>query len=220
MQVEKEYVMDVYNQIATSFDNTRGKNYWATVSNFIQNIKDTQLNILDLGCGNGKYIPLFKSSHKVYGLDNSEELLKIVNQRYPHIQTFNSDVTNNGFESNSFDHVISVAVIHHLNTVERRVQMIQEIYRILKINGTGLISAWATTALTNKFISLNNQDNQSQSQSDYLVPWDNKFNRFYHLFSSNEFEELIEKAGLEDKINIVLKLFELDNYVIVIKKYF
>lgn len=51
MQVEKEYVMDVYNQIASSFDNTRGKNYWTTVSNFIQNIKDAQLNILDLGCG-------------------------------------------------------------------------------------------------------------------------------------------------------------------------
>jgi ubiquinone/menaquinone biosynthesis C-methylase UbiE len=224
MQIEKEYVMDVYNQIASSFDNTRGKNYWATVSNFIQNIKDAQLNILDLGCGNGKYIPLFKPSHKVYALDNSEELLKIVNQRYPHIQTSNSDVTNTGFESNSFDHVISVAVIHHLNTLERRIQMIQEIYRILKINGTGLISAWATTALTNKFISFNSfnsfnsLNNNSQSQSDYLVPWDNQFNRFYHLFSSNEFEELIEKAGLEDKVNIVLKLFELDNYVIVIKK--
>ena len=224
MQIEKVYVQDVYNQIASSFDNTRGKNYWITVNNFINNIKDTQLNILDLGCGNGKYISLFKPAHKIYALDNSTELLKIVSNRYPHVQTSNSDVTNTGLESNSFDHVISVAVIHHLNTWERRIQMIQEIYRLLKINGTGIITAWAISALTNKFISFNSVNNnsqsqsQSQSQSDYLVPWDNQFNRFYHLFSSNEFEELIEKADLEDKVIITLKMFEYDNYVIIIKK--
>lgn len=211
MEIEKEYVLDVYNQIAKSFDNTRGKNFWNVVNNFIQNIPDQKLNILDLGCGNGKYIPLFKTNNKVIALDNSIELLKIVNQKYPNIKIINSDVTNTGLESNIFDHIISIAVIHHLNTIERRVQMIKEIYRIIKIGGTGLITAWAISAITNKFIKLN-------EYNDYLIPWNNEFNRFYHLFTLHEFEELIKEADLDDKLCIILKIFEYNNYAIIIKK--
>ncbi len=213
-QFEKQYVQDVYNQIAHSFDNTRARNYWNAVNNFIQKIPNNPLQILDLGCGNGKYIPLFKPLNQLTGIDNSSELLKIVTSRYPKVQTFNSDVTSTNLESNSFDHIISIAVIHHLNTEERRIQMIQEIYRLLKVGGTGFITAWATSAISNKFIKLANPS----SSSDYLVPWDNNFNRFYHLFESNEFEKLIEKAGLEEKLAITFKIFECNNYAYEIKK--
>lgn len=213
-QFEKQYVQDVYNQIAHSFDNTRAKNYWNAVNNFIQKIPNNPIKILDLGCGNGKYIPLFKPLNQIIALDNSEQLLKIVSNRYPNVQISNSDVTCTNLNSETFDHIISIAVIHHLNTVERRIQMIQEIYRLLKIGGTGFITAWATSALTNKFIKLIG----TPSSSDYLVPWDNNYNRYYHLFESNEFEELIEKAGLDDKLTITLKIFECNNYGIEIKK--
>jgi alkylated DNA repair protein alkB family protein 8 len=211
---EITHVKNIYNQIAHSFDNTRGRNYWNAVNYFIQKILDKPLKILDLGCGNGKYIPLFKPSNQIIGLDNSTELLKIVSSRYPHVQTYNSDVTSTNLESNSFDHIISIAVIHHLHTEERRIQMIQEIYRLLKVEGTGFITAWATTALSNKFINIPG----CSSCYDYLVPWDNNFNRFYHLFQSNEFEELVEKAGLDEKLSITFKIFECDNYAIEIKK--
>ena len=213
-QFEKHYVQDVYNQIAHSFDNTRGRNYWNAVNYFIQKIQDKPLKILDLGCGNGKYIPLFKPSNQIIGLDNSTELLHIVSSRYPHVQTFNSDVTSTNLESNSFDHIISIAVIHHLHTEERRIQMIQEIYRLLKVRGTGFITAWSTTALSSKFINIPG----FSSCYDYLVPWDNNLNRYYHLFQSNEFEDLIEKAGLDEKLSITFKIFEYDNYAIEIKK--
>ncbi len=209
---EITHVKNIYNQIATSFDNTRKHNFWVSVTNYIH-LLDSNTKILDLGCGNGKYIPLFKPNQELYALDNSEEFIKIVNSRYPHVKTIVSDVTNTTYKSDYFDHIISIAVIHHLASVDRRIQMIKEIYRILKINGTAMITAWAISAYNKKFSKLN-----GFGLNDFLVSWDNNFNRFYHLFELNEFEELIELAGLNDKVVITFKIFECDNYAIQIKK--
>ncbi len=210
LDLEITYVQNIYNQIAKEFDNTRKHNFWVSVTNHVNSINPNS-KILDLGCGNGKYIPLFKSTQDLYALDNSEEFLKIVNSRYPYVKTFLSDVTDTKLESDYFDNIISVAVIHHLASIDRRVKMIKEIYRILKINGTAMITAWAISAYNKKFIKLT-------GTNDFLVPWNHQSNRYYHLFELNEFEELIELAGLEDKVVITFKIFECDNYAIIIKK--
>lgn len=47
------------------------------------------------------------------------------------------------FRSNAFDACISVAVIHHLSTEERRANAIKELLRIVKPNGLVLIYVWA-----------------------------------------------------------------------------
>lgn len=47
------------------------------------------------------------------------------------------------YQSGVFDSVISIAVIHHLSTVERRIQAIQELCRITKPGGCILVYVWA-----------------------------------------------------------------------------
>ena len=47
------------------------------------------------------------------------------------------------FSSNAFDACISIAVIHHLSTKERRENAIRELLRIVKPNGLVLIYVWA-----------------------------------------------------------------------------
>ena len=44
---------------------------------------------------------------------------------------------------NSIDYIMSIAVIHHLSTSNRRLASLKEIYRVLKIGGRALIYAWA-----------------------------------------------------------------------------
>lgn len=210
IELENCYVKNIYNQIAPKFDLTRTY-YWACVKEFLSLIDKTpEKKILDVGCGNGRYVKLF-GSMEIHCLDNSEELLKIVQIRYPHVQTICSDVTSLPYHDDSFDYVISIAVIHHLVTDTRRIKMIKEIYRILKSNGTCLITAWATSTPTEKFTKLS-------SYGDYLVPWANQYVRFYHLFQFNELEDLIEKAGLIDKFLIKEKIFECDNHAIILQK--
>jgi ubiquinone/menaquinone biosynthesis C-methylase UbiE len=210
MDYETEYVKNVYNIIASEFDKTR-YNYWNSVKKFIDAInKSENKKILDLGCGNGKYIKLFENL-TVYALDNSIELLNIVKTKYPNIITIEADVCNTCLQKNMFDYIISIAVIHHLKTEERRINMIKEIYRLLKHGGCTIISAWATTTPTSKFTKLDTNNN-------YLVPWKNKYTRFYHLFEINEFENLIIKSGLQNLIIIKDIIFECDNWIIILEK--
>ena len=209
-ELESSYVKNVYNNIAPKFDTTRTY-YWACVKEFLSLIdKTSDKKILDVGCGNGRYVKLF-GDMQVHCLDNSEELLKIVQSRYPHVQTISSDVTEIPYPDESFDHVISIAVIHHLGSESRRIKMIEEIVRVLKVGGTAIITSWATSTPTDKFTKLNDQ-------SDYLIPWAHQYVRFYHLFSEGEFENMISKSKFKNQIIINKIIFECDNWGIQIKK--
>ncbi len=207
---ETQHVKNVYDIIAEDFDRTRGY-YWPGVKNFIKTLEKSPEKIfLDLGCGNGRYTPLLDNM-TIYSLDNSENLLKIVKSKYPHVTTILADVVNTGLSDNMFDYVISIAVIHHLVSETRRIQMINEIYRVLKPGGIAMISAWATTTPTTKFTRL-------EKPGDYLIPWAHKYNRFYHLFEFDELDLLLEKSGLSKKFIIRDKIFECDNHGIVLEK--
>ena len=47
------------------------------------------------------------------------------------------------FRDGSCDAAISIAVMHHLSTYDRRVRCIEELVRIVKVHGTIMIQAWA-----------------------------------------------------------------------------
>lgn len=47
------------------------------------------------------------------------------------------------FREDSFDAVLSIAVVHHFATTERRVHALKELARILRIGGRLVISVWA-----------------------------------------------------------------------------
>lgn len=210
LELENSYVKNIYNQIAPKFDLTRSY-YWTCVKEFLSLIdKIPEKKVLDVGCGNGRYVKLF-GSMETHCLDNSEELLKIVQTRYPHVQTICSDVTSLPYPDNTFDHLISIAVIHHLSSESRRISMLEEIIRVMKIGGTAIITAWATSTPTDKFTKLNNQ-------SDYLIPWAHQYVRFYHLFTEGEFETLISKSRFKNKIILNKVIFECDNWAIQIQK--
>lgn len=47
------------------------------------------------------------------------------------------------FRDESFDAVLSIAVVHHFATTERRVHALKELARVLRIGGRLVISVWA-----------------------------------------------------------------------------
>ena len=52
--MEKEHVYDVYEKIAPHFSNTRYKP-WPRVEQFLNSLPQGSI-VLDVGCGNGKYL--------------------------------------------------------------------------------------------------------------------------------------------------------------------
>lgn len=47
------------------------------------------------------------------------------------------------FRDESFDAVLSIAVVHHFATVERRAMALRELARITRIGGRLLLTVWA-----------------------------------------------------------------------------
>ena len=64
------------------------------------------------------------------------------------------------YKDDSFDAVLSIAVIHHIATTERRVRAIRELARILRVGGKIIISVW----------SMEQRHRRFESQ-DVLIPW-------------------------------------------------
>ena len=70
------------------------------------------------------------------------------------------DNLNLPMKDESLDAALSIAVIHHIATVERRVRALRELARVLRVGGKVMISVWAMEQKHRKFGS-----------QDVLIPW-------------------------------------------------
>lgn len=137
-KLEIENVHRVYNEIGSHFSETR-HSPWPNVENYIRSLNDGAV-LLDVGCGNGKYLGI-KSNILKLGCDRSDALLKVCVER--NFNVFQCDCLAVPFRDESVDSCISIAVIHHLATRERRLKAIEHMARVLIRNGTALIYVWA-----------------------------------------------------------------------------
>ncbi|XP_014229374.1 alkylated DNA repair protein alkB homolog 8-like isoform X1 [Trichogramma pretiosum] len=137
-KLEETYVHEVYESISDHFSKTR-HTPWHNVETFVKNLKPGSL-LLDVGCGNGKYLHVNPNICK-FGIDRTMNLLQICRER--NFEVARGDCLYLPYKENSLDAVICIAVIHHLSTEERRRQAIVEIIRILRPGGKALIYVWA-----------------------------------------------------------------------------
>ncbi|XP_053685733.1 alkylated DNA repair protein alkB homolog 8 [Sabethes cyaneus] len=162
-QLEQENVHKVYNEIAKHFSETR-HSPWPRVLAFLNSLPVGSI-MLDVGCGNGKYL---SDNERITGLgcDRSDELLKVCTSRG--LNVLQCDCLALPFRSASVDACISIAVIHHLATDERRQRAITEMGRVLRPEGRALIYVWAKNQAANakqsSYLRQNKRANRSQQQ--------------------------------------------------------
>ena len=140
-ELEKTHVHTVYDEIADHFSETRHKP-WPKVLEFINSYNEIPNILIDVGCGNGKYLGHHSNMIQL-GCDYSPGLLSICRKK--NFEGVRCDCLAIPFRDEIADICICIAVIHHLSTEERRKRAICEIARILKSDGTSraLIYAWA-----------------------------------------------------------------------------
>ncbi|XP_061058573.1 alkylated DNA repair protein alkB homolog 8 isoform X3 [Eubalaena glacialis] len=144
-QLEQEYVHQVYEEIARHFSSTR-HTPWPHIVEFLKALPSGSL-VADIGCGNGKYLGINKELYMI-GCDHSQNLVDICREK--HYQAFVCDALAVPIRSGSCDACISIAVIHHFATAERRVAALQELVRLLRPGGKALIYVWAMEQEYNK----------------------------------------------------------------------
>ncbi|XP_013376992.1 PREDICTED: probable tRNA methyltransferase 9-like protein isoform X1 [Chinchilla lanigera] len=154
-QLEKQHVHDVYKSTAPYFSDLQSK-AWPRVRQFLQDQKPGSL-IADIGCGTGKYLKVNSQVH-ILGCDYCGPLVEIARNRGCEVMV--CDNLNLPFRDQGFDAIISIGVIHHFSTKQRRIRAVKEMTRILAPGGQLMIYVWAME-----------QKNRHFEKQDVLVPW-------------------------------------------------
>jgi ubiquinone/menaquinone biosynthesis C-methylase UbiE len=208
----EENIKNTYDIIALDFNKTRIM-IWKCVQNFINEIVDKESFILDAGCGNGKNMLFLKNKGfvNIKGCDFSYSFIELCKSKYLNVEFGN--LLNLPYETNLFDNIISIAVIHHLSTEEHRIKAISELLRVVKIGGQILITVSSFEfPFYKKMESL---------QQDLMIPWktpkgDILGTRYYYLFKEGELEKLCHLA-CPDLTNIY-SFFEHENWCVILTK--
>lgn len=189
-------IQEVYEKIALHFSQTRSR-IWPQVKTFLNSLDDNK-EILDIGCGNGKNM-YQHSNLKFYGIDTCNNFLKIINEKIlkdnlDNITLKYGDIRNIPYEDNTFDNFMCIACYHHLNNNNDRIKALNEMYRILKKDGIGLITMWAME-----------QEDDSPfhfTERDTMLEWKcrtdrKKYYRYYRIYRENDFEEEVNKTSFK-----------------------
>jgi len=224
--LNKEYAQQLlnkvkndYNQIAEEFSNTRHR-AWEEISFLFDYIKSDD-RVLDSGCGNGRYLPLIRErGGQYFGIDNSEELVRIAKSRYPGENFQVADVLQLPFEDNFFDKIYCLAVLHHIPSKELRLRFFEEAKRVLKQGGLLILTVWKFKRWQERVLLLKYnilrvlgkprrrasslRGWSKMEKNDLFLPWQKEIPRYYHCFSENELTGLAKEVGLEIvKIGVV-----------------
>jgi 2-polyprenyl-3-methyl-5-hydroxy-6-metoxy-1,4-benzoquinol methylase len=171
-------------------------------------------SILDLGCGNGELARTLsrRGHHGSYlGLDFSLPLLDEAEREdfaFP-VQFMQADLVSDDWEhviarNDMFDIVFSFAVLHHIPSLELRLQIIQKIDEHLKPDGMFIHSNWQflnsprLKARIQPWESIGLQGSDVDT-NDYLLDWKRggKGLRYVHHFDESELNDLAKASGFE-----------------------
>lgn len=129
-----QQIVDYYNEIATNYDHSRFEN---TYGEFIDQQERRILNklhinpkhTLDLPCGTGRLL-----NYADYGCDASEKMLECAKARWADKQLICGDARNLPYEDASFDTIITMHMLMHLDaeTIEA---VMKEVHRVLRPGG-------------------------------------------------------------------------------------
>jgi len=203
---EVSHNKQVYNVIARHFSDTRQKP-WDFVADFLDKQEPLSYG-LETGCGNGKNM-MYRDDLVFKGIDFSPEFVKICHERK--LDVIEGDMRELPYADNTFDFVISIAVIHHLQHEGERIRAMNEMLRVVKPGGIVYIVVWAKT-----------QEKSSKrifNTTDEMVTWKNRtdntiYHRYYHLYNMGDLTDEVEKT---DYKTVSTEIYELNNHSITIR---
>lgn len=152
--------------------------------------------------------------------------MDIASQHHPH-SAIVADTLSLPHPRAAFEFAISIAVIHHLSSHDRRIDAIRAILETLKPpskdtdGGQALIFVWALEQKSSR------RGWDRGDEQDVLVPWVLKpvhnpklgnspttYHRYYHLYHEGELENDAKTAGAR----IVRSGYDRDNWWVVIAR--
>ncbi|MFH1173413.1 MAG: class I SAM-dependent methyltransferase [bacterium] len=192
-----------YSAIAEDWHQSRQGKFWPDILFFQQYVK-TGDQVLDVGCGNGRFLAVLEDRDiECTGLDNCQPLLDIAQDNFKGRAKFvKGDVLDLPFTDSRFSVVVCIAVLHHIPSKQLRKQAISELKRVLKPGGTLILAVWDIynklyLKLVLKYFFLKIFGFSQMDFKDVLMPFNHRVNRYLHGFTQKEFKRLAESAKLK-----------------------
>ena len=136
---------------------------WSNVAKFINSFPTKAICQLDAVMAKICYYGMIT----FHGCDIAEEFVKICKNKQLNVITANN--LSLPYQNNSYDYVLSIAVIHHFASYQHRKQAIKELIRVTKPSGKIFIEVWA--------FEQGKEGTKSFETQDVLVPFRNKHTR-------------------------------------------
>ena len=121
------------------------------------------MSLLDAGCGNGRNLIYFmRNGYSVYGVDHSPEAIAqirtLASQLAPELPPDNfrvESIDSLSFANQSFDVVLSSAVLHFSRDEDHWLAMVREMWRVLKPGGIFFARLSSTVGIQDHIQHLN-----------------------------------------------------------------
>lgn len=152
-------------------------------------IGNTDTCLLDLGCGDGRLVPLWQSitGAETYGLELSPIAVQTAQQMFPLVRYKEGDATHTGYDNAHFDIVVCQEVLEH---IEEQDKLVNECSRIVK-NGSYLV----LTTPNKYYFDRRKGGNYSQQPIENIIDKTTLYKLLSPHFVIESFETLIYAAG-------------------------
>eukprot|EP00667_Euglena_gracilis_P015802 EG_transcript_16455 len=164
-EFEDEFVRRPYDAIAEHWDHTRYLP-WPFCARFIADLPRDSL-VIEVGCGNGRN--LSRRDLFMHGCDNSLELMRCARARRS-ADVALADNLALPYRSGVWDAVLSIAVLHHFSTPERRLRALRELFRILRGGRQGRLLLYVRSLERQEMIAKGTRLLDG-CPTELLIPW-------------------------------------------------
>lgn len=203
-----------YQQVADSFSQTRSYSWkgWSRVVELIRAQALIQPAIIDLGCGNARFIQFAREQipfSSYLGVDSDSRLLELAAAKFsaPEISFQKADIISDPDEilrlPANAGLVILSGVMHHVPGPEARLRLIQNALKLLGPKGLLVVTFWQfikaeqyqKKVLDPKLAGIEPAELEA---GDYLLDWKPVPGayRYCHSFSDVEVSDLISALGV------------------------
>lgn len=185
----------IYENIAKRFDITRAY-VWPCVRRFLDAavLHSQNARLFESGCGNGRNMLYAKEQGGfkiVKGMDICPSFIDICKQK--NLDVVQGDILMPMTEK--YNIILSVAVIHHLDTEKKRITAIRNLINGLLPGGTLFFTVW----------SFEKGDSIAQKEfelGDNIVPWKSRRsrtvleNRYYFIYNKDTLIQTLNTIGM------------------------
>jgi len=161
--VEAAFVHAVYDSIAGHFSATRHST-WPRVEAYLAALP-VGTTVLDVGCGNGKYMGSGSGRIAVTGCDRSEPLVAHAAEKGYDVSV--ADAVVLPYRPACADVALAIALLHHISTRARRVEVLRGLLQSVRPGGHVLVYVWAQEQGAESKRAFGSQG----ETQDLLVPW-------------------------------------------------